>query len=720
MHTIFTDIETYTDFFYIGFKRLHDGKRVGVEFSRRNPRYDRDYVRRVLLRNETVGFNSLPFDLPLIWYSLDIEVDYNMIKRKADGIIKGGLKPWEVEDFLGIRLPWELRNRHIDLIEPQPNAFASLKTLNGRMHGNRLQDLPYPPDMILNDRQMDDVADYCLHSDLDATENLFNTLAEPLQLRRALGEKHDQYFMCKSDSQIGEAIVKKRVEQITGRKPERASVRAGHTFRYPVPDFMKFETPELQAIVDRLRETDFMIKSDGKVDMPEWLASTQITIGATTYQMGIGGLHSTESNRAVFSDDDFQLVDADVASQYPSIILLLGLYPQAMGPAFLEAYADIKAERLRAKKRAKVLKAELKTVEVDFEQFGEDAVKHAKLVREQELLECSVIDKGGKIQLNGVYGKLGSRYSVLYAPHLMISVTLTGQLTLLMLIERAERAGIPVVSGNTDGVLFRCPRHLYDGLDGDRLRASALEAICSQWEQDTTLDLEFGEYENVYNQSVNSYFAIKPDGAHKRKGPLGNPWNKDPSDFDPVRGQLMKNPQATICSDAALALIKDGTPIEETIRASRDIREFVTVIKVSKGGTWEPHPERHATPVKSRIEFENHPTIEHYGLAYQGGGGYLGKVVRYYWGVNGAPIFESQPHPTTGNFKKVPKSEGAIPCMDLPTDFPTDIDYDRYVAETESILRDLGYYGVIKPPEKRIRITKANRVEVLSKWSVAP
>ena len=50
-----------------------------------------------------------------------------------------------------------------------------------------------------------------------------------------------------------------------------------------------------------------------------------------------------------------------------------------------------------------------------------------------------------------------------YEPNLMISVTLTGQLTLLMLIERAERSGIPVVNDKTDGVLFRHPRHCSQG-----------------------------------------------------------------------------------------------------------------------------------------------------------------------------------------------------------------------------------------------------------------
>lgn len=48
MSTIFVDIETYYDFFYIGMKRHSDGKRIGVEFSRRCPTWDREWVRNVL------------------------------------------------------------------------------------------------------------------------------------------------------------------------------------------------------------------------------------------------------------------------------------------------------------------------------------------------------------------------------------------------------------------------------------------------------------------------------------------------------------------------------------------------------------------------------------------------------------------------------------------------------------------------------------------------
>lgn len=677
MSEIIVDIEVFKRFFFIGMKRREDGKRVGVEFSWRKPNYDREFVRSILMKNTTVGFNSLGFDLPLIWYSLEEHVTTEHLKRASDHIIKAGIKYWDVEDFLGIRIPYEVKKRHIDLIEPQPNAFASLKILKGRMHSKQLQDLPFHPDEDLDDVKADKIIAYCMGPDLDGTDELMTALEEPLALRTALGEEYGQNFMSKSDSQIGEAIVKKRVEQLTGSKPQRVSVASGTVFRYPVPDFMQFETPELQKIVDQLRTTDFIVRADGKVHMPDWLSETTITIGSTTYQMGIGGLHSTEANRMVASTESHILVDADVASQYPAIILLLGLYPKALGRHFLEVYREIRSERIRAKKRAKAIKDELPTVN--------DPDRIAALKRELE--QCNVKDKGLKISLNGVYGKLGSPYSVLYAPHLLISVTLTGQLSLLMLIERAEKAGIPVVSGNTDGVLFHCPRDLYDGLNKDRLKPSALEEVCSQWETDTGFDLEFGEYKAVYNQSVNSYFAIKPNGGHKRKGPLGNPWSKHKDDFDPVRGALMKNPQMTICSDAALARIKDGTPVAETVRNCRDIRQFITVIKASKGATWR--------------------------------GQYLGKTVRYYWSTDGEAIFESEPHPTTGNYKKIPKTDGATECMRLPDDFPEDIDYQRYIDETESILSDLGFYGPKAPPMKRIRITKANREAVLRTWLLA-
>jgi hypothetical protein len=268
--------------------------------------------------------------------------------------------------------------------------------------------------------------------------------------------------------------------------------------------------------------------------------------------------------------------------------------------------------------------------------------------------------------LNGCFGKLGSPYSILYAPHLMIAVTLTGQLALLMLIERAEAAGIPVVSANTDGVVFHCPRSL----------ESRLTEITAEWERVTGFQLEATRYSALYSQSVNSYIAVKEDGKVKRKGTLQNPR----ADGD-IRTQLMTNPSMNVCSDAVVQFLTKGTPIEQTIRSRDDIRDFVTVVNVQGGGTWR--------------------------------GGYLGKTVRYIWSTDGDPILYKKPHPVTGNHKKVPKSDGCRPVMELPGCLPADIDYSRYIAEAEEILRNIG--AVRRPLEvPRVRVLKAQRLAWLA------
>ncbi len=646
--TLICDIEVYHGFFLIAFKRLGDGEIRTFELSDRAT-FDRERVRRIIEGHRIVTYNGQGFDIPLIWYALT-GADTEELKRACDQIINGGVRYWEVEKLLGIRVP---RLDHIDLIEPQPNAFASLKTLNGRLHGKRMQDLPYPPDARLNHAQMDDITRYCCN-DLDATELLFEALKEPIAIREALGERFGMDLRSKSDAQVGEAIIKKRVEQITGERPERVETPAGTEFPYRPPEFIHFDDPELAAIVERLRRTPFYVKANGKVDLPAWLDGKLITIGETDYAMGIGGLHSTEKNRAVYSDDEHVLIDADVAAYYPEIILRSGLYPKSLGPAFLTAYGDIKDDRIRSKRRAQEIKRELLTSTANIEALR------------IELERRTAEDKGGKIQINGIFGKLGSQWSIVYAPHLMIAVTLTGQLSLLMLISRAERAGFPVVSANTDGLVFRCPR----------AREADLMALTSQWEADTGFELEYTRYRALLSQSVNTYIAIREDGKAKRKGTLANPRAEGD-----IRTQLMNNPSMNVCSDAVVEFITNGVPLEETIRGCTDIRDFVTVVNVKGGGTWR--------------------------------GEFLGKVVRYIWANGGEPILYKDPHPTTGNFKKVPKSDGCRPVMELPGEVPADIDYARYIEQAREILMDVGYVARA-PLFKAPRVLKRHRLDWLA------
>jgi DNA polymerase elongation subunit (family B) len=154
-----------------------------------------------------------------------------------------------------------------------------------------------------------------------------------------------------------------------------------------------------------------------------------------------------------------------------------------------------------------------------------------------------------KIVVNGSFGKFGSMHSMLYAPDFLIQTTLTGQLCLLMLIERLELRGISVLSANTDGIVVHCPRD----------REQEVQAIFAQWREDTNFETEETTYAGIYSRDVNNYIAIKTNGGVKSKGAYSETG-------------LHKNPTNEICANAVRAFLLQGTPIAATVRGSADIR----------------------------------------------------------------------------------------------------------------------------------------------------
>lgn len=632
----FFDIETYRNYFYVAF-RTTDGRTAFYERSDRAD-FDPDRVRKLLMKYTVVGFNSKNYDIWILLLALN-GASNDELKEASDLIIKGRMKGWQTERHFDLVVPSYID--HVDLFDSNPSTSsasdkngasgsASLKTLAGRLHARRMQDLPIEPDAILTHAEMDIISDYCLNSDTVATQLLYEHMKEPIRLREVMGERYGIDFRSLSDAQMGEQMIKASVEKLTGNRIRKQDFDGAFTFRYQVPDFIEFETPKLKALLELIRNTDFQVDNKGSVEFPKAFNDIDLTIGQSTYQLGIGGLHSKEQQRAEHSDHKYVLLDWDVGSQYPSIIVKLKLYPNALGPDFTVVYDGIRIERLEAKRAGRKDDAE-----------------------------------GLKVGLNGPYGKLGSVFSILFAPHLMIATTLTGQLTLLMLIERAEREGISVVSANTDGVVFKCPRSLFngwiqkDGKDTERPAPSPVADIIEWWEQKTTFMLEGAEYRSIYNASVNSYFAIKANGKAKRKGIYGNHWDPKSPEFSASREQMKKNPKMNVVSDAVLAFLTEGKPIEEFIHSYKDVRGFLTVVNTTGGSTWRDQ--------------------------------YLGKVVRYYWSTDGDPIIKLKGHHSTGTRPKVPDTDGCAPMMTLPDELPDDIDYDHYIAAAKQVLIDIGH-----------------------------
>lgn len=624
---VFFDTEIYRNSLLIAFKSQKSGKVFCFE-SRNGSDFDRDRLKDFLRNHQLVGFNSINFDMVICWMAA-LGFPVPVLKKVADQIILKGYKPWDIERLYDFKLP---KVDHIDLIETAPGVGISLKVYAGRMHAKRLQELPVEPSAVLTSRQMDELKDYCVNSDIPATQILYDRLKGQLDLRVAMGKEYGVDLRSKSEAQTAEAVIKARLEKLTGEKPQKVSIKPGTSYKYHIPPYIEYRLPQLRKMLDAVREADFVVSPKGSITLPRALEGRKITIGGSVYRMGIGGLHSSEESVSHQAGEDHVLIDRDVTSYYPNIILTLGLYPKHLGPAFLKVYRKIYQMRLAAKNRVSAAK------ELGLTPDPQDVVLSESL----------------KIVLNGSFGKFGNKYSTLYSPDLVIQTTVTGQLALLMLIEWIEAAGIPVVSANTDGIVIKAPK----------TRVDEVNAIIKRWEQTTSFDTEETRYKALYSRDVNAYIAVKSDGKVKTKGAFSNPWWEKAPD---LRGQFMTSPKNTICVEAVIERIINNTPVEDTIYDCNDLTKFVTVQKVTGGATKDKTP--------------------------------VGKVVRFYHSTEtDTSLFYAKPHATTGNYKKVAKSEGAKLAMNLPDEFPDDVDRNWYVQEARLMLADIAFY----PPKSHL------------------
>jgi len=593
----------------IAFQSLVSGKVVDFELCP-GGQLNVAKLRWVMESFLTIGFNSWDYDVPLTTLAIAGK-SCSQLFSATERIILQGERSGNVLRSFKVK---KLKIDHIDLIEVAP-LRASLKIYAGRLHTQRMQDLPFVPGTILSPEQQAIVRWYCVN-DLNSTALLYNELKEPIALRESMSREYDVDLRSKSDAQVAEAVIAHEIWKLNGHRPQRPQIEPGTAFKYNVPHFIQYASPTMQWVLDRVRQTWFFVGADGTVGMPQELADLKIPIAQGVYRMGIGGLHSSESTVIHRAGPEVELRDVDVESYYPAIILNQGLFPQHLGTAFLPVYGQLVARRLTAK------------------HTGDKATASSL-----------------KITINGSFGKLGSPYSALYSPHLLIQVTLTGQLALLMLIERFEMAGFTVLSANTDGVVIECPTN----------RKDEFEAIVKGWEEQTRFKTEETKYKMVLSRDVNNYIAIKEKGGNEKARFLDERLGCKTKGAYCERGSasnsvLSKNPTALVSSDAVITFLTNGTPIHQTVRACTDIRRFICVRSVTGGA------------VKNGV--------------------FLGKSIRWYYATDdreGEIVYAK-------NGNKVPRSEGAKPLMVLPEAFPDDVDYEWYETEAEKILKELGYY----------------------------
>lgn len=601
--TLFLNVESYPNYFVITFK-LHGFNKFFTIECGQDKSFNPKFLSWVMHNYKTVGFNSINYDLIVLWLAYSKQ-DASILKDATNDLIVNGLRDQEVKKKYGF---FTFKTPHIDLIEVAP-LTGSLKLYGARIHTKSIQEQPFDIDADLSEFEIEELKKFNCNQ-LCITEELFDFMKERLELRAAMSAKYREDLMSKSDAQMAEIVLSKEIGKLNGKRIERPDISPGTYYYYNCPSFINFATEGPQRFLEVCKKAKFVINSSGYLDAPEAIA-THVKIGNREYSFGIGGLHSIEKNVKYVADKKKKLTDRDVTSYYPNCILNLGLYPIAAGPNFLIVFRGFKNERVEAKR-----------------------------------VKNFTTDKGLKIFLNGTSGKFSDLWSKLRSPHLTMQMNLTCQLSILMLIEMLYCNGMEVVSANTDGIV------IYH----DREDQAKLDYWIKYWENLTGFDTEETEYSSYYARDVNAYFAVKLDGKTKKKGPWAEVGSQSGT-------QLDMNPQTLICADAVEALLAHGIPIEETIFGCKDFTRFVTVRNAKAPGA---HKNRQ----------------------------FLGKVLRWYYAKGEIGTIN---YVATNN--KVADTDGAKPCLDLPDEFPTDIDYSWYIKRTNEILEDIGYLVKAKQVE---------------------
>jgi len=655
---IFFDSEILPSHYLFKAKRESDGKRIGMWG------HSAEHMNRLgaLLRNPNfiwAGFNSERFDIPLAIAAASGR-SVPELKAMANDIIENNKPAWMTMRDYG--LEWVEGLRHIDLIDVAPGVMVKLKLYGARNKSPSIINNPFHhEDSISTKAEMDDLELYC-DNDIDETERLFNKLRPRIELREKLSEKYDINLLSKSDAQMAETIIAKQLGLLRAGSPV-----IPEWVMYVAPSFIQTKGTPLEPVLKKVVDHVFKVnQGNGAVELPDFLGKEPIHIGDFTFQMGVGGLHSKHDKCVHYAaSKDFEIVDADVGSFYPMILLNAGYTPRGLGARFVEIYRGFVTDRLEAK-------ATVKKLEKIFASEGFDAEE------EKLFIEMTTMMEGGKIMVNGTFGKLGSRFSKIYAPDLMLGITLTGQFYLLTLIQHLVDIGVIIISANTDGVTF----------GGSPKKVAEAKAFIEVYGWVTNFEFEFAHYKSISLKDCNNYIAVKTDGKIKAKGLY-------------AEAGLTKNPTNEVCTLAAQVYLSEGKDVKDFIfdhYKMENIYDFFQARTVKGGavvygemvelddwinvkrGEWRRPSWPDAKPSLKRVSLPPHVLK---GINPEK----LGDVVRWYYSIdpkcaNGIRYLS--------NDALVPKSSGSRPCLIVPTTLPTDIDLQRYVDETIENLRLMG------------------------------
>ena len=695
------DIETFKYAFTFSIVREDGAHRKTFQCTRFKNQIDNIYKALDFLEEREftlVGFNSKAFDYPIIHSLIKNRRKYSKMDGLQIAHEMHALAQEQIDSFKDgfgntIKSSDEIINQ-LDLYKVHHFAnrakSTSLKMLEFNMRLDNIEDLPFPIEAELDELQIEKLIQYNEH-DVEATRK-FLILSKPqVEFRNSLSEKYGRDFTNHNDGKIGKDYFQMRLEQegvqlykqVGKRRELRQTKRPIIRLSDCLFNYYDFKRPECIAVFEwfkkqkitetkgvfsdldehelgevakyaeleikrkkfkskpndsdvrnfksehplgwveeqELKATETVIIDGVKTKIPKksywmcWKEATclNIVLDGLRIDFGVGGIHASLTNKIVRETDTYLLRDADCSSMYPNIAISNRVYPEHLGESFCDIYQDVYEQR---------------------KSYPKTAPENAML----------------KLALNSVYGDSNNKYSVFYDPQYTMKITVNGQLSLLLLAEKLlEIEGMKLVQLNTDGLTVAMKRETED----------QYKQVCSLWEKQVGLQLEYVDYKKMWIRDVNNYQGLYVNGKVKRKGA----YQYQDLGYHQNQGGL-------IIPMAACAAMIDGV----------DIREFIL---------------NHAKNPDNKFDFclrTKVPRSSKLMLVYEDGRQEQQQnICRYYPCKTGGKLVKLMPalegKEADGERElSIDASWNVKTCNNIDNFSFDDVDYDYYVAEAEKLV----------------------------------
>lgn len=692
------DIETYPNCFTFATVYSNGKGMRAFEISDRKNEVEEllDFFRKVKAAGHRfVGFNNNNFDYPVIHHILQKARKVHGTEKKLKVTAK------ELYDVAMKLINSSKENKfgsaikEKDVIIPQVDLFkvhhfdnkaraTSLKMLEYNMRSNDIEDLPFPVGMTLNDEQKDTLIKYNKH-DVSETLKFYWYSFENLKLRKDLTEQFG--FDCTNfnDTKIGKELFIRTLEKEApgccytktefGREV-RQTKRNKIVIKDCLFPYIKFDRPEFQAVhkwfqnqvitetkgvfsdllehelgdvakyaemvVKKKKLSDPIDKKNKRYVPTEdiieklkkeyplgWLEEKElkspkgaksyywcwnvaetlnVLINGFRYDYGVGGIHGATQG-TIRSTDGRKIRTLDVASYYPNMAIANEIYPKHLGKTFCKVYADLYEQR-KATPKGSAANAAL------------------------------------KLALNGVYGDSNNEFSPLLDSAYTMSITIGGQLSLCMLMEKLiDHCNARIIMCNTDGFEYV--------IDVDKFEEA--DKWVKWWEDLTKLQMEGDSYKQMFIRDVNNYISITESGKVKLKGAY------EFMDFDKLGWH--KNHSAMVIPMAVKAHLVDGIDYEEFIRLHENKFDFMLRTKVPRSSKLVLVIDEEDVPLQNICRY--YPAKE--------GGGKLIKIM--------PPLVEGGEDRRLG----IDTEWNVKPCNNI-NDFSWGVDYKYYIDQAAKLI----------------------------------